>query len=265
MRAVATVLALSCAGAFVAPSQRRLTPRRATNAPSQRRLTPRRATDGDDELAFRDDELAAAFRSAAVRTTDARAELAQQKRRAAKEAAREARRPKKPRLAMADKRVRASQEPMNELNELLSREEGGWSSLEEAELLPKLGALGAGVVVIAALLTQNYDDMDELVSFPLLFRALLPLAFGALASFVAAGRCLARWRYVDERLSLEKLYFEETGWADGFMAKKSEDVFNRDQTARAVQVAPRLAWLSALTLKLGAAAAALFALAVVAP
>ena len=49
------------------------------------------------------------------------------------------------------------------------------------------------------------------------------------------------------------------------MAKKSEDVFNRDQTARAVQVAPRLAWLSALTLKLGAATAALFALAVVAP
>ena len=101
--------------------------------------------------------------SAAVRTTDARAELAQQKRRSAKEAAREAKRPKKPRLAMADKRVRASQEPMNELNELLSREEGGWSSLEEAELLPKLGALAAGVVALAALLTQNYDDMDELV------------------------------------------------------------------------------------------------------
>ena len=228
------------------------------------RRRPLGASEGAGEApeAVEDDaSLATAFRSAARRTEGARRDLA----RAERAAAREAKRPKKPRLAMSDRRVRATQEPMNELNELLSAEEGGWSSLDEAELVPRLGALYAAAALFAFVLVDDFDAKDELVEFPLLFRLFLPLALGGLAPLVAAGRVLARWSYVDSRLAEDVLYFEETGWADGFMAKKTEDVINRDQQARTAEVAPRLSWQQRVVSTIAAATASLFVVAAVAP
>ena len=48
------------------------------------------------------------------------------------------------------------------------------------------------------------------------------------------------YAYVDSRLADDELYFEETGWADGFLAAKDEGVRVRDAQARAAQTRPKL-------------------------
>ena len=52
---------------------------------------------------------------------------------------------------------------------------------------------------------------------------------------------------VDGRLAEDTLYFERTGWNDGFMARKDPDAAKRDAQARAAQTAPQLAILRRCT------------------
>ena len=52
---------------------------------------------------------------------------------------------------------------------------------------------------------------------------------------------------VDDRLAEDTLYFERTGWNDGFMAKKDPSAAKRDAQARAAQTAPQLAILRRCT------------------
>ena len=52
---------------------------------------------------------------------------------------------------------------------------------------------------------------------------------------------------VDDRLAEETLYFERTGWNDGFMARKDPDAAKRDAQARAAQTGPQLAILRRCT------------------
>ena len=94
----------------------------------------------------------------------------------------------------------------------------------------------------------DFDPPDELSDPPSLAdRVFLPLALGSLPPLVAVGRALVRWSYVDDRLAEDTLYFERTGWNDGFMARKDPDAAKRDAQARAAQTAPQLAILRRCT------------------
>lgn len=203
-----------------------------------------------------DAEFAAALSRAEARTRGDREELEKRARRAARESRRDARTyaPQKPRLAMKDTRVRASQEPMQELKELY--DEGSWGAMEEGALVVRLAALLALGVAASYGLTVNFDDMDELVTIPAQDRLFLSIAGGSLLPLYAISRALAKWSYVDGRLRDRTLYFEATGWADGFMAAKPDDVALRDQQARAAQTTPKLAILRKLTLAAGLITAA---------
>ena len=90
----------------------------------------------------------------------------------------------------------------------------------------------------------DFDPPDELSDPPSLAdRVFLPMALGSLPPLVAVGRALVRWQYVDSRLAEDTLYFERTGWNDGFMARKDPDAAKRDAQARAAQTGPQLAIL----------------------
>ena len=78
--------------------------------------------------------------------------------------------------------------------------------------------------------------MNELVSFDLfesLELAALP-GFGVTA--LLALRLLAAWYYLGERLTQETLYFEESGWYDGFLQTKPAQTLYRDRLAYQDQV-----------------------------
>lgn len=75
----------------------------------------------------------------------------------------------------------------------------------------------------------------------------MPMALGSLAPLLLISNILMRWQYVDERLAEEVLYFERTGWNDGFMARKDPNAAKRDAQARAAQTAPQLAVLRRAT------------------
>lgn len=49
-----------------------------------------------------------------------------------------------------------------------------------------------------------------------------------------------QWRYIADRLSDKRLYFEETGWADGFQLEKPKNTAFRDQLLYEDEVAPRV-------------------------
>ena len=94
----------------------------------------------------------------------------------------------------------------------------------------------------------DFDPPDELSDPPSLAdRVFQPLALGSLPPLVAVGRALVRWQYVDDRLAEDTLYFERTGWNDGFMAKKDPEAAKRDAQARAAQTGPQLAILRRCT------------------
>lgn len=89
--------------------------------------------------------------------------------------------------------------------------------------------------------------MNELVSFDLfesLELAALP-GFGVTA--LLALRLLAAWYYLGERLTQETLYFEESGWYDGFLQTKPAQTLYRDRLAYQDQVAPVLRTLFPVT------------------
>ena len=94
----------------------------------------------------------------------------------------------------------------------------------------------------------DFDPPDELADpVSLADRVFQPLALGSLPPLVAVGRALVRWQYVDDRLAEDTLYFERTGWNDGFMAKKDPEAAKRDAQARAAQTGPQLAILRRCT------------------
>ena len=228
------------ATAFVAPRQRRgvvLAIRHASEDASEDASV--NAEEDVDDAA-----LAASLQVAAKRTSSARDALEKRRRREARPQ-RAVDAPQKPTLAMRDGRVKSSMEPQQELRELF--DEGSWGALPESELLTRLGYLFATSFLVAVGLV-DFDPPDELADpVSLADRVFQPLALGSLPPLVAVGRALVRWQYVDDRLAEDTLYFERTGWNDGFMAKKDASAAKRDAQARAAQTAPQLAILRRCT------------------
>ena len=232
------------ATAFVAPRQRRGVVLAIRHASEDASVHASEDASVNAEEDVDDAALAASLQVAAKRTSSARDALEKRRRREARPQ-RAVDAPQKPTLAMRDSRVKSSMEPQQELRELF--DEGSWGALPESELLTRLGYLFAASFLVAVGLV-DFDPPDELSDPPSLAdRVFLPLALGSLPPLVAVGRALVRWQYVDDRLAEDTLYFERTGWNDGFMARKDPDAAKRDAQARAAQTGPQLAVLRRCT------------------
>lgn len=66
----------------------------------------------------------------------------------------------------------------------------------------------------------------------------LPFTFGVCWFTLVMPQ--GQWRYIADRLSDKRLYFEETGWADGFQLEKPKNTAFRDQLLYEDEVAPRV-------------------------
>jgi len=142
-------------------------------------------------------------------------------------------------VGMRDRRVQSAQEPGNELRELL--EGSDWGLLGFPSILLRFAAIYVAVGGLGWLLSDNYDTYNELLTIPLAKRVTLAALFGGFASFFSALRLFGAWKYIDARLEDTNLYFEQTGWADGFQLDKPDDTAFRDRLLRDEEVAPRLA------------------------
>jgi len=141
-------------------------------------------------------------------------------------------------VGMRDRRVQEAQEPRNELRELLESE--SWGLLGLPAILLRLTALFVVTGSIAFFFVDNYDTYNELVSVPLANRLFLAALCGSFASLASALRLQGQWNYVSDRLTDTNLYFEQTGWADGFSLDKPDDTAFRDKILRDQEVKPRL-------------------------
>ena len=63
---------------------------------------------------------------------------------------------------------------------------------------------------------------------------------GAGAALALSLRLLAAWYYLGQRLTGETLYFEESGWYDGFLQTKPADTLYSDRLLYKDNVAPVL-------------------------
>jgi hypothetical protein len=86
-----------------------------------------------------------------------------------------------------------------------------------------------------------------------------PLPFfwsGVFGATLAAGSGLLRlylgWIYIRDRLSAEKIFYEESGWYDGQTWTKTPEILTRDRLLVSYQVAPILTRLRKTALILGA-------------
>uniref|UniRef100_A0A7S3NR70 Uncharacterized protein n=1 Tax=Aureoumbra lagunensis TaxID=44058 RepID=A0A7S3NR70_9STRA len=158
-------------------------------------------------------------------------------------------------VGMRDRRVQAAQEPRNELNELIEK---SWGVLPIFQILLRL----SGIFFLFSLITygfvDNIDTYNELLEISIGRRISLAALIGASATLASAFRLLGEWKYVADRLTDTTLYFEETGWADGFNLQKPDETAFRDLILRDQEVSPRLAVVQqAFFLCLGSASVSL--------
>ena len=200
-----------------------------TDRAGGRRRVVRASTDDDAEDA-------AAFRDLVARTSGARSDADRARKRFQQLEA--AAPPPPPLVGMRDRRVRVEQEPSFELRELL--ESGSWGALPPAAVAARYGGVFTAVLIAASFFIDNFDTYDELVDVSASKRVALGALLASLCTLVVSLRMQIRWAYISDRLLGTKLYFEQTGWYDGFTLVKPEDALFRDRLLEQSDVRPRL-------------------------
>lgn len=144
--------------------------------------------------------------------------------------------------AMLERRVPYEQQAVVQLKELQDGAFYDWATLPVGALIPRFAVvyvLFAGVGGFVA--TGTYDFPDELLQI-----ALAGNVGGVFMTLLFMLRIYSGWSYVSERLSMPVLDYEESSWADGFEAKKPDEVRARDQYLNEFTVKPVLGKLRPL-------------------
>lgn len=132
--------------------------------------------------------------------------------------------------------VPEEQQPLNEFKDLQESWFFKWAMLEQLPFLGRLAIVWAvGLVLVMPI---------SLVSFPF---AKLPVqcfwsaAIGACfpVIFVLVQQYLG-WTYVRDRLSAERIFYEESGWYDGQYWTKPSEMLAQDQLVVTYQIHPLL-------------------------
>jgi hypothetical protein len=152
-------------------------------------------------------------------------------------------------LGMDDRRVRPEQEAINELAFVRAQPLMRWGDVEASGLLARVVCLWLGLFQLVCLpVVRNYDDMNELLRYSSAQSAVLAAVPATAMALAVVLRLLAGWRYVGSRLLGEELYFEESGWYDGFEQVKPAKTLFRDRLVYRDEVAPALRRLAPVAL-----------------
>jgi len=151
--------------------------------------------------------------------------------------------------------VPRDQRPANELKAIKEASLYKWAVLENTGYGIRLGSLFMGTCALLSgpISYQTFDPLQQPFEF------ILSSSTGAcLVVSVAAIRMYLGWSYVGNRLLSASVAYEETGWYDGQIFVKPQEVLARDRLLGTYEVKPVLAKLKG-TLIVSAAALVLSA------
>mmetsp|Transcript_33701 Transcript_33701/g.83981 ORF Transcript_33701/g.83981 Transcript_33701/m.83981 type:complete len:262 (-) Transcript_33701:188-973(-) len=138
--------------------------------------------------------------------------------------------------AMLERRLPYNQQAVVQLKEIQEGVFYDWAALPQPTLLLRLGVVYAFAAALGGwIATQTYEFPEE--ALQVVLAANMGGAFSLLVFFL---RIYSGWSYVSDRLGMEVLDYEESGWADGFMSKKPEEIRARDQFLNEFTVKPVL-------------------------
>ena len=139
--------------------------------------------------------------------------------------------------------VPAEQQPVNEYEAIKSAWLFNWGTIDllaYGKTLTRVALLIS--VFVSPIASASFSVEVEPVLFS--FTALLGVCLGLLLLIV---RLYLGWRYVGDRLLAETVTYEESGWYDGQVWHKPQEVVTRDTLIFRYQVAPVLKrWLGTL-------------------
>jgi hypothetical protein len=128
--------------------------------------------------------------------------------------------------------VPAEQQPINEYQDLKESWFFRWATLDLwGYLKPILILWGLSWLVSAPVAAASFSPSKHLAHF------LLSGAVGALiVPALALLQLYLGWRYVHDRLIQPEVFYEESGWYDGQVWTKPEEVWQRDRLIATYQI-----------------------------
>ena len=157
-----------------------------------------------------------------------------------------------PETSFGSESVPEAQRPVNEYLDVTKQPMFGWASLGNRELLTRLVILYSVVFAVVCYPISGATFTQD----GYLLQKLAASNVGAiLLVLVALLRIYSGWAYIGSRLSSKVVEFEETGWYDGAMERKTETEFKRDKMIYTSTVKPVVQRLQTFTA--GAAALSL--------
>lgn len=139
--------------------------------------------------------------------------------------------------ALLERRVPYAQQAVVQLKEVQQEPFYPWASLPLPALLPRLGVVYVLFSLIGGAIACNtYAFPTDALQI-----GLAANMGGCAFLLLFTLRIYSGWSFVSDRLGEEILDYEESGWADGFQAKKPEEVRARDQFLNEFTVKPVLA------------------------
>lgn len=121
--------------------------------------------------------------------------------------------------------VPAEQQPLNEYQELQDSWFFRWATLQGAGYWKPIVILwGVGLIVSAPVAVVSFPMAKHPIQF-----ALSAAAGAVIMPTLALVRLYLGWMYVRDRLSQAEIFYEESGWYDGQVWTKPEEVLQRDR------------------------------------
>jgi hypothetical protein len=128
--------------------------------------------------------------------------------------------------------VPVEQQPLNEYQELQESWFFKWATLNWVGYLKPILILWAVGLVLAAPVANVSFHMNR---YPVQF-ALSAAAGALIIPALALVRLYLGWSYVCDRLSKSEIFYEESGWYDGQVWVKPEEVLQRDRLIVTYQI-----------------------------
>lgn len=147
--------------------------------------------------------------------------------------------PQQPAPVLLERRVPYEQQAVVQLKEVQQGAFYDWGALPAAAICRRLALVYVVFFAVGCAVASNTYTMPGEVAAVLLAGNV----GGMLLTFLFMVRIYSGWNYVSERLGEAVLDYEESSWADGFMARKPEEVRARDQYLNEFTVKPVLAKL----------------------
>lgn len=147
---------------------------------------------------------------------------------------------------LMDDEVPEEQQPVVELQQLKQSPFFGWAQLPAGDFTSRLGLVwGAAFLFVS--LPISATSFEWSTELPQLLLAANIGGVGVLFAFLV--RMYIGWSYVGDRLKSSVFVYEETGWYDGAMKEKPEDMRARDQMLYQFEVSPAVDKIKGLGLK----------------